>query len=106
MNIDDENEVSYDLVDLEDLISNCFANVEENEQVRFSGTFRFDDDLFSISYDNQEIDEENKYHNLVRSFLPTIEAGCSDPFPNLTTSEWVHIISSTIISPTVHFTDK
>lgn len=75
MNIDDENEVSYDLVDLEDLISNCFANVEENEQVRFSGTFRFDDDLFSISYDNQEIDEENKYHNLVRSFLPTIEAG-------------------------------
>ena len=63
------------MVDLEDLISNCFTNVEENEQVRFSGTFRFEDDLVSLSCDNEEIDEESKYHSLVRSFLPTIEAG-------------------------------
>ena len=43
MNIDVENEALYDLVDMEDLISNCFTNIEENEQVRFSGTF--EDDL-------------------------------------------------------------
>src|SRR6185436_3327323 len=75
MNIDAENEAVYDLIALEDVISNCFANMEENEPVRFSATFMFEDDLVSHSCDNQEIDEESKYHSLVRSFLPMIETG-------------------------------
>ncbi|CAG8538421.1 3239_t:CDS:1 [Paraglomus occultum] len=75
MNIDVENEALYDLVDLEDLISNCFTNVEENKQVLFSGTFTFENDLVTLSCDNQETDEESKYRSLVRSFLPAIETG-------------------------------
>jgi len=70
MNINVENEAVYDLVALEDLISNCFTNVEENEQVQFSGAFMFEDDLVSLSCGNQEIDEESKYHSL---FFTTIE---------------------------------
>lgn len=65
MNIDVENEAVHDLIALEDVISNCFANTEENELVRFSAAFMFENDLVSHSCDNQEIDEESKYHNLV-----------------------------------------
>ncbi|CAG8527683.1 3813_t:CDS:2 [Racocetra fulgida] len=74
--VDKEDGAWFNLKDLENLVSNCFENTDENDQVNFSGTFKFDDELIDyLSSKNQESDEEKIYHNIAEFLLLPIESG-------------------------------
>ena len=42
---DNEDNLLYELAKLEELVTRHFTNVDENEGVKFSGIFEFDDEL-------------------------------------------------------------
>ncbi|CAG8644547.1 6435_t:CDS:1 [Cetraspora pellucida] len=65
-----DNNVLYDLVNLESVIVSCFIDIEE---VHFLKTFRLEDELVNDILSND--DEENKYLNIVLPFLLLIKIG-------------------------------
>ena len=74
---DNEDDVLYELVELEELVARHFANIEENE-VNFSGTFEFEKELiddFQTLNNDQDNTEEDRIHNIIYHFLLPIEAG-------------------------------
>ena len=73
----DEDDVSYELAELEELVTRHFANVE-NEEVNFSGVFEFEDELLDRSQvltDNQNNTEEDRIRDIMYYFFLPIEAG-------------------------------
>ncbi|CAG8673821.1 7575_t:CDS:2 [Cetraspora pellucida] len=74
--IDDEDRVWFNLRDLENLVSNCFENIDENGYVNFSRTFKFDDELINyISSKDQESNKEKIYHDIAKFLHIPIESG-------------------------------
>ncbi|CAG8474476.1 11323_t:CDS:2 [Cetraspora pellucida] len=72
----DEDETWFSLMDMENLIANCFESPEESGCVYFSGILKFGDDFINnILNENQENDKERTYHNIATSLLLIIEAG-------------------------------
>ncbi|CAG8611216.1 1771_t:CDS:1, partial [Racocetra fulgida] len=74
--VDEEDEIWFNLRDLENLVSNCFENTDENDQVNFSETFKFNDELIDYLLNkNQESDEKKIYHNIAEFLFLPIESG-------------------------------
>jgi hypothetical protein len=74
---DNEDEVLYELVELEELVTRYFSNVEENE-VNFSGTFEFENELiedFQVLNNDHDNTVEDRIHDIIYHFLLPIEAG-------------------------------
>ena len=71
----------YELAELEELVTRHFANVDENEEVNFSGVFGFEDELLDRSQvltDDQNNTEEDRIRGIMYYFLLLIEAGSRD----------------------------
>ena len=75
---DNEDDVLYELAELEELVTRHFTEVDENEGVNFSGIFEFDDELLDYSQvltDDQNKTEEDRVCSIICYFLLPIEAG-------------------------------
>ena len=75
---DNEDDVLYELAELEELVASHFKNVVE-DVVNFSGIFEFDDELIDddtqvLNQDNNDV-EEDRIHNIIHHFILPIEAG-------------------------------
>src|SRR6185369_12568828 len=68
--INDEDEVFYELAELKELVARNFTNVEDGK-VNLSGIFEFENELI----DNDQDNEEDRIRNIIYHFILPIEAG-------------------------------
>jgi len=71
----DEDKVTYELAELEEIVARYFTNIEENTEVNFSETLELEDELIDNFNNDHDTTEEDKFRNIIYFFLLPIEAG-------------------------------
>jgi len=71
----DEDKVTYELAELEEIVARYFTNIEENTGVNFSETLELEDELIDNFNNDHDTMEEDKFRNIIYFFLLPIEAG-------------------------------
>jgi len=67
----DEDKVTYELAELEEIVARYFMNIEENTEVNFSETFKLEDELIDNFNNNHDTMEEDKFCNIIYFFSLT-----------------------------------